>query len=109
MDKPKFSTYPDDYEDKPIDDEDNPEWTEDDFANAKPFKEALPELYAAWVANGRKFNVKRRGRPPQAEQTKVHIGFRLSQDVVDGIRASGPGYNARVDEVLRAALAEGRL
>ena len=47
-----------------------------------------------------------RGRPP-VEQPKVHIGLRLSADVVKGVRATGPGYNARVDRVLREALAKG--
>jgi uncharacterized protein (DUF4415 family) len=40
---------------------------------------------------------------------KVHIGFRLATDVVEGIRATGKGYNARVEKVLREALAKGLL
>jgi uncharacterized protein (DUF4415 family) len=48
------------------------------------------------------------GRPPIASP-KVHIGFRLAADVVEGIRASGRGYNARVEKVLRDALAKGEL
>jgi uncharacterized protein (DUF4415 family) len=51
--------------------------------------------------------VKRAGRPP-SEEPKVQIGFRLAQDVVDRIRASGSGYNARVEKVLREALDAGR-
>ena len=82
-----------------VDDEDNPEWTDEDFARARPFKEVLPEMYAAW---------KRRGRPP-VETPKVHIGFRLAADVVEGIRATGKGYNGRVERVLREALAKGEL
>jgi uncharacterized protein (DUF4415 family) len=39
----------------------------------------------------------------------VHINFRLAADVAEGIRASGRGYNARVEKVLRAALARGEL
>lgn len=78
---------------------DNPEWTDADFARARPFREVFPEQHGAW---------KRRGRPPVATP-KVHIGFRLAADVVDGIRATGRGYNARVEKVLREALAEGRL
>jgi uncharacterized protein (DUF4415 family) len=81
-----------------IDDE-NPEWTEEDFARAKPFKEGFPKQYEGW---------KRMGRPPVATP-KVHIGFRLAADVVDGIRATGRGYNARVEKVLREALAKGKL
>src|SRR5262249_43950505 len=48
------------------------------------------------------------GRPP-VENRKVHITLRLASDVVDGIRATGPGYNARVEKVLRDSLARGEL
>ena len=84
-----------------VPDEENPEWTEEDFARARPFKEVFPEQYAAWEK-------KRLGRPP-AENPKVHISFRLASDVVDAIRKSGRGYNARVERVLRAALERGEL
>jgi uncharacterized DUF497 family protein/uncharacterized protein (DUF4415 family) len=79
--------------------DDVPELAEEDFARARPFKEAFPEQYRAW---------RRRGRPPVAEP-KVHVGFRLAADVVQGIKATGRGYNARVEKVLRAALAKGEL
>jgi uncharacterized protein (DUF4415 family) len=81
-----------------IDDE-NPEWTQADFARARPFKEVFPEQYKAW---------KKVGRPPVVTP-KVHIGFRLAADVVEGIRATGKGYNARVEKVLREAIAKGLL
>jgi uncharacterized protein (DUF4415 family) len=42
----------------------------------------------------------RRGRPKSASP-KVRVGFRLSAELVEQIRASGPGYNARVEKVLR--------
>ncbi|MCI0735384.1 MAG: BrnA antitoxin family protein [Beijerinckiaceae bacterium] len=80
-------------------DDDNPEWTAEDFARARPFKEIFPEQYKAW---------KKMGRPP-VETPKMHIGFRLAADVVTGIKASGRGYNARVEKVLRDALAKGQL
>jgi uncharacterized protein (DUF4415 family) len=48
------------------------------------------------------------GRPP-VETPKIHIGFRLAADVVHAIRATGRGYNARVEKVLREALAKGKL
>jgi uncharacterized protein (DUF4415 family) len=82
-----------------IEDEENPELTAAGFAKAKPFKEVFPEQYKAW---------KKLGRPP-VETPKVHIGFRLAPDVVNGIRATGRGYNARVERVLREALAKGQL
>jgi uncharacterized protein (DUF4415 family) len=84
----------------PADFDATPEWTAaEDFARAKPFKEVFPEQFEAW---------KRMGRPPVAAP-KVHIGFRLAADVVAGIRATGKGYNARVEKVLREALAKGEL
>ena len=82
-----------------IDDDENPELTDEDFARARPFKEVFPRQYAAW---------KKLGRPP-VETPKVHIGFRLAADVVEGVRATGKGYNARVEKVLREALAKGQL
>jgi uncharacterized protein (DUF4415 family) len=78
---------------------DVPEATAEDFARARPFKEVFPEQYNAW---------KRMGRPP-VESPKVHISFRLASDVVEGIRATGQGYNARVEKVLRDALKRGEL
>ncbi|MBV8525457.1 MAG: BrnA antitoxin family protein [Acetobacteraceae bacterium] len=83
----------------PPDFDENPEWTEENFARARPFKEVFPRQYKAW---------KKMGRPP-VESPKIHIGFRLAADVVKGIRATGRGYNARVEKVLREALAKGKL
>ncbi len=77
--------------------DENPELTEADFARAEPFREVFPDQFREW---------KRLGRPP-VETPKVHIGFRLAADLVDSVRASGRGYNARVEKVLRAAMAKG--
>jgi uncharacterized protein (DUF4415 family) len=79
---------------------DVPEMTEADFARARPFKEVFPEQYESWKRG--------RGRPKVATP-KVHVGFRLAADVVDAIKATGRGYNARVEKVLRDALAQGKL
>lgn len=77
------------------DDVDDPKLTEADFARAKSFRDVFPEAHKAW---------KKRGRP-RSESRKVHIGFRLAADVVEGVRGTGKGYNARVERVLRKALA----
>lgn len=79
-------------------DDDSPEWTTADFARARPIHEVDQGMLEA-VATYR-----RRGRPP-AQSPKLRMGFRLAPDVVAGIRASGPGYNTRVERVLREALA----
>ena len=79
---------------------DIPEATAVEFARAKPFKEVFPEKFVEWKRG--------RGRPT-VETPKMHIGFRLAADVVNGIKATGRGYNARVEMVLRDALAKGKL
>ena len=43
------SINPDDYEDIDVDDPDNPELTEEDFARAQPFKELVPDIYEAMM------------------------------------------------------------
>lgn len=72
---------------------DNPEWTEEDFRNAKPFKEVFPEFYASW----------KRGRGAQKAPTKIPVSLRLSPDVVARFKADGPGWQTRMDEALRKA------
>lgn len=78
---------------------DVPEATDAEFSTARLFSEAFPEQYANW---------KKMGRPP-VPSPKIHIGFRLAADVVNAIRASGRGYNARVEKVLRDAIAKGQI
>ena len=95
----KLPEKPSDISQEDWDAVDVPEATAEDFARARPFKEVFPEQYKAW---------KRMGRPP-VESPKVHISFRLASDVVNGIRATGQGYNARVEKVLRDALKRGEL
>jgi uncharacterized protein (DUF4415 family) len=72
---------------------DNPEWTKADFARAKPFAEALPELAAAI----------RKGRGPNKAPTKRLVSLRLSPDVLDHFKAKGPGWQSKIDETLRKA------
>ena len=45
----------------------------------------------------------RRKAKPLAKVPRVHIAFRLATDVVESIKASGPGYNRRVEQALRKA------
>jgi uncharacterized protein (DUF4415 family) len=71
---------------------DNPEWTEEDFALARPFAEVFPELAASI----------RRGRPP-VENPKKQVTLRLDADVVERFRAGGPGWQSRMNEALRKA------
>jgi len=84
---------------RPLTDEEGEvrELTADDFKGMRPLREADPGFIAAMADFRRKL-----GRP-KAEAPKVHIGFRLAADVVESVRASGPGYNARVEQALRKA------
>src|SRR5690348_207368 len=68
---------------------DNPEWTAEDFAKAKPLAEALPDLHASIA--------KRRG----PVRTKTPVSIRLDDDLVAKLRSSGPGWQARVNDALR--------
>jgi len=82
----------------PADYDDNPEWSEADFARARPASEALPANIAAML-------VRQRGRPALApEARKQRINIRLSPDVVAALRASGAGWQTRADELLRSGL-----
>lgn len=49
-----------------------------------------------------------RRRGPQKTPTKELISIRLSQDVLAGFRAGGAGWQGRIDEALKRALAQGR-
>jgi uncharacterized protein (DUF4415 family) len=75
-------------------DPDNPEWTAEDFRRARPASEVMPELVDAW----------RRGRGKQKAPTKVAVSLRLDEAVVDRLRASGPGWQTRANEMLRKAV-----
>ena len=70
-----------------------------------------PELDDAFFAratlrNGDK--VVRRGRPPVLH-AKAPVKLRLDQDVLAALRASGPGWQTRINALLREALANGQL
>ena len=71
---------------------DSPELTDEELAQAKPMKEALPELHAAITDAIRK-------RGPV--RTKAAVSIRLDIDLVQKLRDSGPGWQSRVNDILR--------
>lgn len=85
---------------KPIPDEDNPEWTAQDFASAKKGDD-IPDFIRKAFPNTRP-----RGRPPGSRKTdaKRQVTLRLDPDVIAEFRASGPGWQRRINDALRAAL-----
>lgn len=78
-----------------IDDE-APEWTDEDFARARPAAEVLPEIFGDAVAQEM---LKPRGRP-RLEHPKERINIRLSHEVVDHFKSTGQGWQSRIDSVL---------
>jgi len=48
----------------------------------------------------------RRGRP-KVEKPKKMLSMRLDQDVIEALRATGPGWQRRANEILKAALKAG--
>ena len=76
---------------------DNPEWSKQDISSARPAREVLPELFGVQAA---KAMLKPRGRPP-AEVVKDRITIRLSPDVTAAFRASGNGWQTRIDAALK--------
>ena len=70
-----------------------PEWTADDFAKAE-------------VRQGDR--VLRRGRPP-LENPKEAVKLRLSPHVLEHFRASGAGWQTRINAVLEKAVAREKI
>ena len=84
-------------------DPDNPAWTEADFARALGPEHLPPEVLAAFPNTA-----KRLGRPPAApEVKKAEVKLRLDPDVLAAWRASGPGWQTRMNEALRKAMPAG--
>jgi uncharacterized protein (DUF4415 family) len=79
---------------------DNPEWTLTEVQTARPASEVLPTLFGAETANAM---LKPRGRPVAAV-TKEPVKLRLDADVVAALRATGDGWQTRINAMLRASL-----
>jgi uncharacterized protein (DUF4415 family) len=79
-------------------DEDNPEWTVEDLARARPASEVLPKFIGQAATD----ELLRRGRGRPAKQNrKVNQTLRLDPDVLEAYRREGPGWQALMNEVLR--------
>ena len=77
---------------------DNPEWTREDMAKARPAAEVLPRLIGA-KATEELFR-RGRGRPPKAAR-KVNQTIRLDPDVLAAYRQEGRGWQTLINTVLR--------
>ncbi len=73
-------------------DNDNPEWTDEMFkraAHPTPAVKAFIEMAK-----------RSRGRP-KADTTKVLLSVRYDKDVVEAFKATGKGWQGRMNETLR--------
>lgn len=77
-------------------DDDNPEWTAADFARAKPASELPAHILAAFP------KTKNRGGRPRGSN-KEQVALRIDKDVLEKFRATGPGWQTRINEALRRA------
>lgn len=76
-------------------DPDNPEWTDEELAQARPFAEVFPAL-------AEKMRKSIGGRP-KAEKPKVAVSLRLDPEVIEAFKAEGPGWQSRMNQALRKA------
>jgi uncharacterized protein (DUF4415 family) len=75
-------------------DPDAPEATDEQLAQAKPFAEAFPDLAES---------IKRARGRPAIPKPRRQISIRLDPDVVDKFKATGKGWQSRINQVLKAA------
>ncbi len=77
-------------------DPDNPIWTKRDFQRAVHF----PKGTNIWDAA----EALRKARGPQRAPKKIAISIRLEPEIVNHFKASGAGWQGRMEAVLRKAL-----
>jgi uncharacterized protein (DUF4415 family) len=73
---------------------DNPEWTKEKFARAKPFSEVFPKLHA---------EIKRSRGRPKVESPKEAITLRLPASTVEKFRSAGDDWRTKMAEALERA------
>lgn len=74
-------------------DPDDEETTDEQLAQARPFVEAFPELAQTLRRSA--------GGRPRSTDPKVPVSIRLDREVVEKFRATGPGWQSRINEALR--------
>jgi len=95
---------PDHISQKDWDDADIPELTAEDFRRMRPAREVLREQFGERIAARL---LRPRGRPPK-ENPKAQVTLRLDTEVLEHFKASGPGWQTRINAALRRAAAKAR-
>lgn len=70
---------------------------EEELANMRPFREVFPDLAASMDQE-----VAKRGRPP-LDKVKTSVTIRLDPDIVAHYKATGKGWQSRMNDDLRKA------
>lgn len=76
------------------DDPDNPEATDEELTQFRPFVDAFPKLAESIRRS--------RGRPSKAD-AKLAVTLRLDPDTVERFKSQGPDWRARMGEALKHA------
>ncbi len=79
--------------------DESPEMTKADFAAAKRMRDVMPEVVEAMKRG--------RGRP-KLPRPKIRVSLRLDPEVVAAYRATGKGWQKRINETLARAVSGGR-
>ncbi len=82
-------------------DEDARELTDAELSRLRPAAEVLPKVVAAYKSG----QLKRRGRPRKANP-KVPVYIRFSPEVLAHFKATGKGWQTRMDAALKEWIAE---
>ena len=80
-----------------VDSDDAPEWSDAQFSRAELAEGGKVLRPATGTVRGR-------GRP-RVEAPKRQVSVRLDQDVLAGLKSTGPGWQGRMNEALREWLA----
>ncbi|NSX14616.1 BrnA antitoxin family protein [Cupriavidus taiwanensis] len=81
-------------------DPDARELTDAELARMRPAREILPKILGKEKADAL---MKRRGRPAlPEEERKVSVNVRYDRDVIDAFKATGEGWQTRINDALRA-------
>ena len=75
-------------------DPDAAEWTDEDWARARPAIEVVPQIVERY----------RRARGRQKTPTKAKVTVRLDADIVAYFRGTGRGWQTRLNEALRRTI-----
>lgn len=73
--------------------------TEEELASMRPAREVLPESFFEAVKRERNL-----GGRPRLDNPKKLISLRIDQDVIDKYKATGEGWQSRINEALRKSV-----